>query len=58
MRTLEKENPKPLKYLVKDTLIVFFSVLVGFYVLEQIQPVIKSGGEHVHPAVFVDNPDF
>ena len=56
MRTIEKEN-KPLKYLVKDTLLVFFSVLIGFYVLEQIKPAIKSA-DISHPSVFVDHPNF
>ena len=34
MRFIEKEN-KPLKELIKDTLIVYISVLSGYYLLEQ-----------------------
>jgi hypothetical protein len=53
MRFIDKEN-KPLKFLIRDTLVVFVSVVSGHYVLEQIQPmnVVSS------PAVFTDNPGF
>jgi hypothetical protein len=56
MRFLEKES-KPLKYLIKDTLLVYFSVIIGFYILEQIKPVIDNA-VNVEPAVFTDNPKF
>ena len=36
MRFIEKEN-KPLKELIKDTLIVYISVLSGFYLLDQVE---------------------
>lgn len=53
MRFVDKEN-KPLKFLIRDTLVVFVSVVSGNYLLEQIQPmnVVSS------PAVFTDNPGF
>jgi hypothetical protein len=60
MRFVEKES-KPLKYLIKDTLLVFFSVVTGFFILEQLKPVLQDGGNSAsvkNPAVFVDNPDF
>jgi hypothetical protein len=53
MRFIDKEN-KPLKFLIRDTLVVFVSVVSGHYLIEQIQPmqVVSS------PAVFTDNPGF
>jgi len=55
MRFIEKES-KPLKYLVRDTLLVYFSVITGNFILEQIQPIIKSGSETT--IAFTNNPDF
>lgn len=59
MRTVEKES-KPLKLLVKDTLLVYFSVIAGYFIVEQIKPILQEGGESniSNPVVFVDNPDF
>ena len=54
MRFIEKEN-KPLKFLVRDTLIVYCSVVSGYFILEQLNPVIVS--EIITP-VFTDNPEF
>jgi hypothetical protein len=56
MRFIEKES-KPLKVLVRDTLLVYFSVLVGNFVIGQLKPVIQEGGGVV-PSVFTGNPDF
>lgn len=57
MRFVEKEN-KPLKLLVRDTIVVFFSVVLGNFVLEQIDPVIQKAGENNIVPVFTDNPSF
>ena len=53
MRFIDKEN-KPLKFLIRDTLVVFVSVVSSNFLMEQIQPmqVVSS------PAVFTDNPGF
>jgi TctA family transporter len=58
MRFIEKEN-KPLKLLIRDALVVYISVIVGYFILEQVKPVIQSAGEgaSVTP-VFTDNPGF
>jgi hypothetical protein len=60
MRFIDKEN-KPLKFLIRDTLLVYFSVISGHYVLEQLKPVIQAG-ENVMitstPQVFTGNPEF
>jgi hypothetical protein len=55
MRFVEKES-KPLKLLIRDSLIVYFSVLAGHYLLIQINPIMHTGGGA--PQVFTGNPDF
>jgi len=59
MRTVEKEN-KPLKVLIKDSLIVYFSTLIGLFIADQLRPMLHdSGASSVsNPAVFTDNPGF
>ena len=59
MRFVDKES-KPLKFLIRDSLLVYFSVVVGLFVVEQLKPVIQDGGDGVvtNPAVFTDNPGF
>jgi len=59
MRFIEKEN-KQLKVLIRDALVVYFSVVSGYFILEQLKPVIQNGGNltsHTTP-IFVDNPEF
>lgn len=56
MRFVEKES-KPLKVLVSDSLLVYFSVILGNFVIEQVNPVIVSvSDKNIH--VFTDNPGF
>jgi len=59
MRLIDKES-KPLKFLVRDTLMVFFSVIVGDFIVEQLGK--EIGGNPAdnisNPAVFTDNPGF
>ncbi len=58
MRFVDNE-PKPLKLLVRDTLVVYFSVIFGNFILEQVAPMLNDGAEisKVTP-VFTDNPGF
>ena len=58
MRFVDSE-PKPLKLLVRDTLVVYFSVVFGNFVLEQVEPMLNNGSEisKITP-VFTDNPGF
>ena len=63
MRILDKdEDPVPLKFLVRDALLVFCSVVVGNLVIEQFGTIIEAhgGGDAPPetPKVFTDNPDF
>lgn len=55
MRFIEKEN-KPLKLLMRDSLLVYVSVVSGYFILDQLKPVMQGGG--VNPLVFTDNPEF
>jgi hypothetical protein len=56
MRYIDKES-KPLKVLMKDTLFVYFSVILGDFVITQIYSSMASDGKVVTP-VFIDNPSF
>ena len=49
MRFIEKEA-KPLKHLIRDALVVYFSVVAGNFVMEQINPVFE-GGEKINACV-------
>jgi hypothetical protein len=55
MRFIEKEN-KPLKLLIRDSLLVYVCVISGFFILDQLNPILQNGGEN--PIVFTDNPEF
>ena len=60
MRFFQKES-KPLKMLLRDTLLVYVSVVIALFVLEQIQPVLSGGGSvmaSTDPKVFVGEPGF
>jgi hypothetical protein len=58
MRFVEKEN-KPLKFLIRDTLLVYFSVISGYFIMEQLKPVLETASETISaPQVFTDNPEF
>jgi len=58
MRFIEKES-KPLKLLIRDALLVYFSVVSGYFIIGQINPLLQGGGSRsqVTP-VFTDNPGF
>jgi hypothetical protein len=57
MRYIEKES-KPLKLLIKDTLLVYFSVIIAHFVIDQINPVMTAGAGRKVTPVFTDNPAF
>ena len=54
MRFILKEN-KPLKTILRDTLIVYFSVLTGNFILEQTGPLKDLT---TSPTIFTNIPDF
>jgi hypothetical protein len=57
MRFIEKEN-KPLKYLIRDSLLTYFSVVIGYFVIEQIKPITEEIMTNKQTNVFTDNPNF
>jgi hypothetical protein len=58
MRFIEKES-KPLKFLLRDTLLVYFSVILGNFIIEQINPMLNGGtNSSTHTPIFTDNPGF
>ncbi len=56
MRFILKEN-KPLKVLIRDTLVVYFSVVLGNFIMEQMDNGKKLTGGKATGA-FLGNPDF
>jgi hypothetical protein len=64
MRFVDQDNKKPIKVLIRDTLIVCISSVIGVFLLEQFK-MFGGGGSSVggvggssSPAVFVDTPGF
>ena len=58
MRFVDKES-KPLKYLLRDTLLVYFSVIAGSFIIDQLKPVMNDTVTNITtPVVFTDNPGF
>tara|TARA_B110000495_G_C22672743_1_gene397509 strand:+ start:71 stop:304 length:234 start_codon:yes stop_codon:yes gene_type:complete len=55
MRFIEKDN-KPLKILIRDALLVYFSVISGYFILNQIEPALNESSK-ITP-IFTDNPGF
>jgi hypothetical protein len=58
MRYIDKET-KPFKIIFRDVLFVYVSVVLGFFIIEQLNPVVQ---ETIHvssaPLAFTDNPPF
>jgi hypothetical protein len=53
---VDKETAKPVKFIVRDTLLVYCSVVCGYFIIQQTNPIVHSGGKS--PLVFTDNPEF
>jgi len=58
MRFIDKEN-KPLKLLIRDSLVVYVSVVAGDFVVGQLAPFMNDESIMTSsPTAFVDNPPF
>ena len=58
MRFIEKET-KPLKLLIRDSLLVYFSVIASHFILGQIKTNLNCGSNNSNlTPVFTDNPGF
>jgi hypothetical protein len=53
---IEDDNKKPIKILVCDSLIVYFSVVAGYFVYNQVMPPLEDS--EILPEIFTDAPDF
>jgi hypothetical protein len=57
MKYIDQE-PKPLKILIRDSLLVYVSVIIGYFISEQLKPIINDIEIHSAPLAFTDNPPF
>lgn len=57
MRFIEKEN-KPLKYLTRDSLLVYFSTLSSHFIITQLTSGLEKLEGGGSTPVFIDNPSF
>ena len=58
MKYVDQES-KPLKVLVRDTILVYASVILGDFVMGQVAPKVNDAlSASVSPEVFNDTPDF
>ena len=55
MRLVLKEN-KPIKLLLRDSIIVYMSAFLGLYVIDQFM--LQGAVGKVAPKAFTDNPSF
>lgn len=57
MRYIDNES-KPLKILIRDSLVVYVSVVMGSFIIDQLKPLINENNVSTLPQVFTDNPPF
>lgn len=57
MKFLDSESKKPIKMLVRDSLIVYFSVIFSNFLIEQLFPNVNIINE-TQPSVFTSEPTF
>ena len=62
MRFILKEN-KPLKDIIRDTIVVYISAISGIFIIEQVKPIKNMantviGSVNKNPGAFVDEPSF
>ena len=55
---VKNAEPKPLKILIRDTLLVYICVIAGMFILDQLNPVINEFKTIETPKAFTDNPPF
>jgi len=55
MRVIVKEN-KPLKTLLRDSLLVYLACVSGEFLINEITPL--ASGVSTQPSVFINDPDF
>ena len=62
MRFVDQENQKPVKVLVRDSIVVCISAVLAVFIMNQFENISgdgsSGGGGSSTPAVFVDTPGF
>jgi len=59
IRFIETESRKPMKTLIRDTVVVCVSSIVGVYVLNQFNVFSSTDSKTLQaPSIFTDNPGF
>ena len=58
MKFIDTDSKKQLKNIVKDTIIVYLSVVLANTVIGYLSPVIQEVSSPSQPMVFTDNPQF
>lgn len=63
MRFVDSDNQKPVKILVRDSIVVCISAVLAIFIMNQFDNISdggggSSGGGSSTPAVFVDTPGF
>ena len=53
---IEEDQRKPIKIMVCDSLIVYFSVLAGYFIYNQVAVPLED--VETSPEIFTDSPDF
>lgn len=54
----EPPQPKPLKFLLRDVLLVYMSSLLGFYIIAQFEEHTSNSAAVKDVAAFTGGPDF
>jgi O-antigen/teichoic acid export membrane protein len=52
------EEKKPLKNIIKESITVCISSIIGIYIFKQFTPMVGGGNGNSNTAAFIDNPDF
>lgn len=58
MKFTTEEDKKPLKIIIRETLLVYFAAVTGIYMYAQFDIVNLKPGEGKTTMAFVDNPSF
>jgi hypothetical protein len=50
-----EDEPKPFKYIIRDTFVVYFSSFIGLFIIEQINGNVETKS---HTIAYTNQPDF
>jgi hypothetical protein len=52
------KDTRPFKSVLKESLVVGASVVISYYIFEQITPIFNLNNTYTPPAVFTEDPEF